>query len=795
MKKILLISLLLVAAGFGQNNLAPQNIVLGAPPPTGVVAVSASVVGPIGNTTFYYWVVAIFPVGRASVSSPGLLTNAPGVLSGGNYVRVSWNAVVGATGYDVLRTTTPTLPSSCICAVVTNTGATSRNDTGSALSGYAVSSIPNATAHINLVNSTFPQPVLYNDTPVNSVLFANLPAATVSTGLTYLVVDSLTAGNCAAGGGSNTPTICWSNGSIYVALGGGSGTFVTLSGDTTSQANGGATVVNGIKGVLFCTGYTPTNGQFVEYTTGGSPNPCYAAASASSGMTWPTTPGIGVCTGTPCTAWGTSITGLSQTLVGYMANVTSDIQAQLNAKQATLVSYTTITALWSGTKDSSHCTAGDGTMQSCAGGGSGGVNLQSSAPGTQQTGNINVSGIVEADGGFTTGSSAALLLQGLEEATPTVTNPTIYLDSTAHIPQYLNASSVKVGTMVAPLADPGTDHNWVKYIPATGVPSRTHPACADLSDSGVGCSLAVATIATASTLAERNSSGEVIAVNTLPTGLTATTPRTTAIGTISASQAFTVLANSNPMIWTGTMPSGTVTSTMVTTAATVGQLFQMDITQYSGGAVTFTFPSGWLNPCTISPTASIVTHAFAWWNGTNAIGYLCTTGDTPSTGILYFNASALPTVATTAQMLTILGVIPAANGGTNNAYFQVSGPASSAKTFTFPNASATIIQKIAGGTAALNQTNLGTGATLAANTCSSSYVLSATGTLSTDVVSVTANANIATIAGYGALTTDGLTIRWYPITDNIDWIACNQTGAAIAISNSTYPSINYMVIR
>jgi hypothetical protein len=141
------------------------------------------------------------------------------------------------------------------------------------------------------------------------------------------------------------------------------------------------------------------------------------------------------------------------------------------------------------------------------------------------------------------------------------------------------------------------------------------------------------------------------------------------------------------------------------------------------------------------------------------------------------------------------GQIAAGHGGTGNAFFSVSGPASSIKAYVFPNANATMVQKIAGGTAALNQINLGTGATLAANTCSSAYVLSATGTLSTDVVSVTANANISSITGYGALTTDGLTIRWYPVADNVDWVVCNQTGVAIAISNSTYPSINYMVIR
>ena len=31
--------------------------------------------------------------------------------------------------------------------------------------------------------------------------------------------------------------------------------------------------------VPFCSGYSPTNGQSVEYTTGGSPNPCYAASN------------------------------------------------------------------------------------------------------------------------------------------------------------------------------------------------------------------------------------------------------------------------------------------------------------------------------------------------------------------------------------------------------------------------------------------------------------------------------------------------------------------------------------
>jgi hypothetical protein len=38
-----------------------------------------------------------------------------------------------------------------------------------------------------------------------------------------------------------------------------------------------------INGVPFCTGFSPSNGQFIQYTTGSTPNPCYTAASGGSG--------------------------------------------------------------------------------------------------------------------------------------------------------------------------------------------------------------------------------------------------------------------------------------------------------------------------------------------------------------------------------------------------------------------------------------------------------------------------------------------------------------------------------
>jgi hypothetical protein len=38
-----------------------------------------------------------------------------------------------------------------------------------------------------------------------------------------------------------------------------------------------------INGVPFCTGFAPSNGQFIQYTTGSTPNPCYTATSGGSG--------------------------------------------------------------------------------------------------------------------------------------------------------------------------------------------------------------------------------------------------------------------------------------------------------------------------------------------------------------------------------------------------------------------------------------------------------------------------------------------------------------------------------
>ena len=68
------------------------------------------------------------------------------------------------------------------------------------------------------------------------------------------------------------------------ALNAGSGTFTALTGDATSTSTGGATEVIGVHNIPLCTSFTPTNGQLFEYTTGGTPSPCWGVETVSGAV-------------------------------------------------------------------------------------------------------------------------------------------------------------------------------------------------------------------------------------------------------------------------------------------------------------------------------------------------------------------------------------------------------------------------------------------------------------------------------------------------------------------------------
>lgn len=81
-----------------------------------------------------------------------------------------------------------------------------------------------------------------------------------------------------------------SGGTAFSSLTSGTNTgaaMVVGSGASLATTGTGTISANQLNSVPFCTGFTPTNGQNLQYTTASSPNPCYTAATGSSGSTLP----------------------------------------------------------------------------------------------------------------------------------------------------------------------------------------------------------------------------------------------------------------------------------------------------------------------------------------------------------------------------------------------------------------------------------------------------------------------------------------------------------------------------
>lgn len=81
-----------------------------------------------------------------------------------------------------------------------------------------------------------------------------------------------------------------------------------------------------------------------------------------------------------------------------------------------------------------------------------------------------------------------------------------------------------------------------------------------------------------------------------------------------------------------------------------------------------------------------------------------------TTTVLHGNAAGNPSFGAVVLTTDVSGVLPTANGGTANAFFTVSGPATSAKTFTFPNANSTVLTSNAAVTVAQGGTGAAPGA-------------------------------------------------------------------------------------
>jgi len=290
---------------FGQGNTISTNeLIIKGSSPQGVTGASASVVGASGGSAYYYWIVARYPVGNTYPIGPVSVFNVPNTLTVSNYVRVGWNAPTGATGYDVLRTSTPISPNgSCTCAVVTNTSATSVNDTGSALSAYTITTQGEATSRQFINNTDYIFPLLtFAGTGIDysraSATMPNqtgtgAPVGTCISGSTYQRLDSALLYLCVSGGWSLMTT----GGSVPSGPAGGdlTGSYpnpTLVASGVSANTYGSATQVPvfavDTKGRITSVSNTTIAGTVPGGSAGGSltgtyPNPTIANSGAVAG--------------------------------------------------------------------------------------------------------------------------------------------------------------------------------------------------------------------------------------------------------------------------------------------------------------------------------------------------------------------------------------------------------------------------------------------------------------------------------------------------------------------------------
>ena len=93
---------------------------------------------------------------------------------------------------------------------------------------------------------------------------------------------------------------------------------------------------------------------------------------------------------------------------------------------------------------------------------------------------------------------------------------------------------------------------------------------------------------------------------------------------------------------------------------------------------------------------------------------------------------------------------------------------------------------IASGTKALATTAIASG------TCAAAQTDTATGAATTDAIMVAFNADTSAVTGYTPATTGGLSIRWYPTANTVNFTVCNPTSASITPGAV---SLNWKVIR
>lgn len=259
-KRLLNLIRILLAIGLGLIRITPapaqsvpQILQVQSPPPPPPTVVTATAVnpGPVTPQTLYYWVIARYASGSTAGPQPAVATGTIGAanLTGTNYVRIDWTSMPGATGYDVLRSTSPVYPAptgSCTCAVVVNTAAITVNDQSPSLSAYTQpASAPAALGSIFLDGRTNSLPTYW--TTINNAVYRLPPLITAGLSNDDCIKYSggfLQSAGAACGSGGGTPGGV--NGDIQYNNAGAFGGYAQVP----SSAGGLSTNASGFTGLI-----------------------------------------------------------------------------------------------------------------------------------------------------------------------------------------------------------------------------------------------------------------------------------------------------------------------------------------------------------------------------------------------------------------------------------------------------------------------------------------------------------------------------------------------------------------
>lgn len=241
------------------------------------------------------------------------------------------------------------------------------------------------------------------------------------------------------------------------------------------------------------------------------------------------------------------------------------------------------------------------------------------------------------------------------------------------------------------------------------------------------------------------------------------------VGSISGTNlnAFTAFSGPASTLKTFTLPNASSTILTSNAAVTVGQGGTGIAAGTSGGIPYFSSTS------TITSSGALTANTLVLGGGAGATP--TSLGAGTSTQVLHGNASGAPTFGAVALTTDVSGILPGANGGTANGFMAFSGPTTSTKTFTLPDATATILTSNAAVTVAQGGTGIASGTSGGVPYFSASGTIASSTALTANGVVVGGGAGVAPSTLFVGFTGPTSTVKTFTLPNASDTIACLGT--------------------